>query len=112
MSRSYKKKLRLHVCYGNNTEYYRSRRRRNRRSNNNLLRTVIANFTLDEVDDNLMLVNIPKRDIWNEPTDGTSVKDVDSINKEIIDSGYDRDTINWYRKICRKLKHRNKILGI
>jgi len=112
MSKTYKKKLRIGICYGNNTEFYRERRRRNRRVNRNILRTVLSRHEGEDVDDNLQMVEIHKRDSWNEPTDGTVLMDVDTINRNIINRNFDPSYMAFVRKHYRALKGFSKILGV
>lgn len=112
MSRTYNKKIRMHVCHGKNTEFYRERRRRNRRVNRMLLNATVSQNEPSEVDENLSLEQIPKRDTWNEPTDGSWVETPETINKRIIDSNYDRAYIRFIKKRCRNLKGYHKILVV
>lgn len=71
MSKSYGKYKTQGICYGDNTEYYRDRRKHQRRVNNHRIRNVIANNNIDDFDDNYQELTIPKKDSWDEPTDGT-----------------------------------------
>jgi hypothetical protein len=111
MSKSYKKKIRLHIAYGNNTEFYRSRRRRERRVNKNTLREAVNQYDFDDMDD-VQFLEIPKRNDWEEPTDGSYVVDHNIINREIIDRNYDKNYLSWIKKSCRNLKWFNKILNV
>lgn len=112
MSKSYHKKIRMHIAYGNNTDYYRSRRRRNRRANRITLRTTVTKNEVQDVDDVLVLKEIPKRDTWNEPTDGSWVETAETINQKIIDRNYDRGYMQFIKKQCRGLKWRKRIFGM
>lgn len=71
MSKSYGNYKTQGICYGDNTEYYRERRKHQRRVNNHRIRNVIANSNIDEFDDNYEEFSIPKKNHWEEPTDGT-----------------------------------------
>lgn len=113
MSKSYKKKVRLHVAYGNNTEFYRSRRRRERRVNKNTLKTAINLFNFDKENlDEVQFEQIPKRDTWREPTDGSYVVDHEIINRRLIDGDYGNSDLSWIKKSCRNLKWFKKIFNI
>jgi len=113
MSKSYKKKVRLHVAYGNNTEFYRSRRRRERRVNKNVLKSVVNVFDVDTEDlDRVQFEQIPKRDTWREPTDGSYVVDHEIINRRLIDGDYSNSDLSWIKKSCRGLKWFKKIIGM
>ena len=71
MSKSYGNYKTQGICYGDNTEYYRERRKHQRRVNNHRIRNVIDNSNIDEFDDNYEEFLIPKKNDWEEPTDGT-----------------------------------------
>ena len=71
MSKSYAKYKTLGVCTGSNTEYYRMRNRLRRRKNNHSIKNIMANFKNEEFDDIFLEFKIPKKDSWDEPTDGT-----------------------------------------
>ena len=86
MSKSYAKNIKLGICTGSNTEFYRDRRKHQRRVNSNRIKNVLANNEIEEFDDKYIPYNIPKRDDWEEPTDGTvilspkDVKELDGYN--------------------------------
>lgn len=73
MSKSYAKKIKLGICSGSNTEFYRDRRKHQRHINSNRIKNVLANNEADEFDDKYIPYNIPKNDDWEEPTDGTFI---------------------------------------
>ena len=86
MSKSYAKNIKVGICTGSNTEFYRDRRKHQRRVNSNRIKNVLANNEIEEFDDKYIPYNIPKRDDWEEPTDGTvilspkDVKELDGYN--------------------------------
>jgi hypothetical protein len=83
MSKSYGNYKTVGICTGSNTEFYKERRKHQRRVNKNRIRNVIANNEADDFDDKFIPYNIPKKDDWEEPTDGTiMVKAKDLENKE------------------------------
>lgn len=71
MSKSYGKYKTCGVCWGNNTPYYKDRRRKIRMKNNQRLRTMMAHHNPEDYDDVFEPYIIPKKDSWDEPTDGT-----------------------------------------
>jgi len=75
MSRSRKKNASGGMCRGCNTEYYRDRNRSTRAKNRNMLRTMLANMSVEQIADVIYhftnRMNVGKFDAWNEPTDGT-----------------------------------------
>lgn len=87
MSKSYGKYKTVGFCTGSNTEYYRYRARHQRRVNNHQIRNVIANNEIEEFDDEFIEYTLPKKDHWEEPTDGSykvypdEVKNYHSIRK-------------------------------
>lgn len=99
MSKSFGKYLRLGFCYGSNTEYYRKRRKHQRHVNKQRIRNIIANNNIDEFDEKYIPYNIPKRNDWDEPTDGTyklTGKDIKRKEKE------------WFKKFAYVNKN-NKV---
>ena len=70
MSRSYKKAVKCGICTGSNTEFYHSMNRKVRNKNNQMLRNLMANYDIEEIDD-MIVTYKPIHDDWNEPTDGT-----------------------------------------
>lgn len=71
MSRTYRKALRVGICYGNNTPFYKARRRHIRNINSQLMKNMMAHMSPDELNDNIYNIVLPKKDDWMEPTDGT-----------------------------------------
>lgn len=71
MSKSYAKYKTCGIAYGNNTPWYEERRRRIRRINNHRIRNILANRNLEDFDDYFSPFILPKKDGWDEPTDGT-----------------------------------------
>lgn len=59
------------MCTGSNTEFYRDRRHAQRARDRNNLRALLAHYHIDEVSDLWLDDKIPKRDTWEEPTDGS-----------------------------------------
>lgn len=113
MSRSYKKKLRVGIAGGTNTEFYRSRTRKFRRSNNAHLKKVFRTVIPEEIDENLCFKKYSKKDSWLEPTDGSHLID-DNYIKQHYDKGelsHDSYIKKYAAKLRRQLKsiHINKI---
>jgi hypothetical protein len=71
MSKSYGKYKTCGICYGNNTPYYKDRRRKVRMKNKQRLENMIAHYNPEDYDDVFEPYSIPKKDSWDEPTDGT-----------------------------------------
>lgn len=71
MSKSYGRYINLGICWGSNTEFYRDRRKQVRRKNRHIIRNLLHNFTADLFDDLFTDFRLPRKDTWNEPTDGT-----------------------------------------
>lgn len=72
MARTYRKVVKCGICTGSNTEYYKARRRKARNMNNHMLRNLMANHSIDEVNDLILTISLP-HDSWDEPTDGTFI---------------------------------------
>lgn len=71
MSRTYRKNLRVGICTGSNTEYYRERRRLQRRKLNQELHTLSSHYTVEAMEEDVVNnPKIPKVNEWLEPTDG------------------------------------------
>lgn len=82
MSKSYGKYKTTGFCDGSNTEYYRERRKHQRRVNKHRLRNTIANNDIEDFDDRYQDLKLPKKNDWDEPTDGTykmTVKDLEEL---------------------------------
>lgn len=71
MGRTYRKNVRIGTATGRNTEYYRSRNHVQRHVNNSHLRELINQYDTEEIDENISFMNLPKRNTWDEPTDGS-----------------------------------------
>lgn len=71
MSKSYGKYKTCGICYGNNTPYYKDRRRKVRMKNKQRLENMVAHYNPEDYDDVFEPYIIPKKDSWDEPTDGT-----------------------------------------
>ena len=100
MSKSFGKHVTLGICYGSNTEYYRSRRKHQRHVNRQRMRNIIANNNIDEFDEKYEPYNIPKKNHWDEPTDGTYKMSGKEIKKE---------QRTWIRKYGLYVTKNNKI---
>lgn len=71
MSRTTRKNIKIGICTGTNTEYYRDRTRKMRRKYAANLRNLISKFAIDVAEELIMNPKFPRRDDWDEPTDGT-----------------------------------------
>lgn len=71
MSKSYSKYKRVGICTGSNTNYYRDRRRLFRTRDKQIIRNILAHYDVDKFDDLYTPENIPFKNDWDEPTDGT-----------------------------------------
>lgn len=79
MSRTYRKILRLGICTGSNTEYYRAKRRTFRRRARQQLHIKLEDFVHPE--------KLAKyKDSWNEPTDGTWLADAKDVKNNFSNS--------------------------
>ena len=112
MSRSYKKVIKQGFCTGSNTEYYRARKRMVRNKNRHMLRNLLANKDIEEIDDVITVVKIP-RNAWDEPTDGTYLifkEDKDFyVNDSYFGNLHDGTSLNfWNRKIGKYLKKKHR----
>ncbi len=85
MSRS-KRKPKIGIAYGSNTEFYRDRNRNTRTKNRRILRKALMEGNEDELEFVSNKRN-PSYDNWNEPTDGSYLLDKDDP---------------LYEKLCRK----------
>ncbi len=70
MSKTYRKNVRVGICTGSNTEFYRERRRKYRRMIRNEIRKLINSGTEEDIE-NASFKKLLKHDSWEEPTDGT-----------------------------------------
>ena len=71
MGKSYSKYKTMGVCYGSNIEYYRDRVHYIRNKNKHRMRNILANQNIEDFDDMFIDFRLPKKDDWDEPTDGT-----------------------------------------
>ena len=108
MSRTYRKYLRLGVCCGSNTEWYRERRREQRTKNKHILRK-LRKMPIESFTNECEFINYPKRDSWNEPTDGTWLVYKSTIRqwKQNIESDDEYDAW-WGNKMYKKCAHQMK----
>ena len=101
MSKTKRKAIRVGICNGSNTSFYRNRRKRQRHINAQKLRAATNSLIIDEDIDDVIYLHIPKRDDWREPTDGSYL-----IEKEDLPD-YERNrhiSKRHYEKLCNKLK--------
>ncbi len=70
MSKTYRKNVRVGICTGSNTEFYRERRRTHRRKVKNKLKKLQNSGTKEDME-NVQLEKLIKRNSWEELTDGT-----------------------------------------
>lgn len=105
MSRTYRKYIRCFTCYGDNREYYLLRRRQRRRRENHEIRTLLANYGSEGIDELWKGADMVFEDQWNEPTDGHW-----AINKQYLKTS---DRIHGYndwshKHFDRYLKPKNR----
>ena len=86
MSKSYSKIKKFGICTGSNTEYYHDKRRSIRVKEKQVIRNTLAHHDISEFDEVYTPLNLPFKDDWNEPTDGTFIMDAKSIDKDAIKS--------------------------
>lgn len=108
MSRSYNKIMRVGICTGSNTEYYRKRNRAKRM----LMRRGLAKIRkmdINDFADTYMDPKMPKKNTWDEPTDGVWYITKDTINywKRMKETGNDFDK-SWASKMIRRYKNKLK----
>lgn len=80
MSKTYRKNVRVGICGGTNTDFYKDRRRFVRHKNKSMLKELLSTHTLQDIADAIFTFRIPKKDTWEEPTDGCVVYNKDNIN--------------------------------
>lgn len=88
MSRTYKKNIRCFICYGDNREFYYHRRRKRKNAHRMQLRSLVAHYDANEIDDVWKEPNLPVEDQWAEPTDGHWVINKTRIKKMENKYGY------------------------
>ena len=89
MGKSYSKVKKIGICVGNNTKFYKERRRSIRTKERQVLRDTLAHVDVSDFDDAYTPLNIPFKDDWNEPTDGTI---------ELTAKDYKKKTYTFHRK--------------
>ena len=82
MSKSYSKIKRIGICTGDNSEFYRERRRSIRTKERQTLKDTLAHTDISDFDDVYTPLNIPLKDDWSEPTDGTITMTGKSIQND------------------------------
>lgn len=95
MSKTKRKAIRVGICNGSNTSFYRDRRKRQRRINAQKLRAASNSLIIDEDIDDVMYLKIPKKDDWREPTDGSILIEKEDLerygkNKYVSKRQYDK----------------------
>lgn len=102
MSKTYHKNIRIGVCSGSNTMYYRNRNRKVRRTNKSLLKSAVSQYEDDEIQENLNFIKLPKN-TWDEPTDGTHTYNKKQLNL-LLEIENDKDFMKWWKKLLRNFK--------
>ena len=112
MSRTYRKNIRIGICYGDNRSFYAARRKKRRRILRHNLRNALANYKNEDIDEHIEGDTMPKEDQWNEPTDGHY-----GINKSTLkimdrqwkgrNKRYIPDTFYFHKKYDRYLKSKH-----
>lgn len=100
MSKSYSKVKKFGICSGDNTEFYREKRRSIRAKEKQVIRDTLAHADISDFDDVYTPLNIPLKDDWTEPTDGTIPMNAKEIKKNDRD-GYNGTYITKDGKIKR-----------
>lgn len=102
MSRTYYNVIRVGVCQGNNTPYYKARRRMYRNKLKQSLNRALHNaLSYEEIDEKMCDPRIIKKDSWDEPTDGTMLIDAAEIKRAKEWSEIDSTYANWYAFLNR-----------
>lgn len=86
MSKSYSKIKKFGICTGSNTEYYRDKRRNIRAKEKQVFRDTLAHHDVSVFDEVYTPLNIPFKDTWSEPTDGTITMTARAIDRDAIKS--------------------------
>lgn len=110
MARTYRNIVKVGICNGNNTEYYKHRRQKVRNKNKHMLRNLTANYDINDIADMVITIELPKRDDWDEPTDGTFLISNHSKREYLKSHGHSHDgTIEnwWNRKYGKQLKNKH-----
>lgn len=91
MSKSFGSYKTIGVCTGSNTEFYRDRARQLRNKNRQKMRNVLANYKVEDFDDEFIEYMQSKRDDFREPTDGTFKLTDKELKKHRIKGIYSTD---------------------
>lgn len=86
MSKSYSKIKRIGICCGSNTEFYRAKRRNIRAKEKQAIRDTLTHTNISDFDNVYTPLNIPFKDTWSEPTDGTITMTARAIDRYAIKS--------------------------
>ena len=105
MSRTYRKNIRCFNCWGDNREFYQRRRRQRRHRENHEVRSLLANYGPEGLDERWKGADMVFEDQWIEPTDGHY-----TINKRYLKT---TDRIHGYNdwlheRFDRYLKPKNR----
>lgn len=111
MARTYRNVIKVGICTGSNTEYYRDRNRKARNKNNHMLRNLMANHSIEEVNDLISNVVLPHDD-WDEPTDGTYIITRNNRDFYVNNPYFGRKSAGtglnfWNRKFGKYLKNKH-----
>ena len=70
MSRTYHKNISIGLCHGDNRDYYKRRRRHFKKLFKQDFNSLLKHYAIEDVSNLVLNPKYPKRDTWNEPTDG------------------------------------------
>ena len=87
MSKSYSKVKKFGICTGDNREFYRMKRRSIRAKEKQVIRDTLAHKDISEFDETYTSLNIPMKDDWTEPTDGSFVLTAKDIDRDTLENG-------------------------
>lgn len=107
MSRTYRKAIRQGVCTGSNTEYYRARTRKLRRMNRQSLHTAITKLDIADAADVIYTFKYPRRNEWDEPTDGSYYVDKNYVDSVVNSDWYYDSFKKFFSKYYRVLKNKH-----
>lgn len=93
MGKTYRKNIRIGICEGTNTEFYRSRDRKIRRKNREICRGMVG----DEDRDLTVMNDKYIKNDWEEPTDGTFV-----INDSTLNTYEDTEYTEYINELANK----------
>ena len=96
MSRTYRKNLSFGVCYGKNTDFYRRRKRYYKHLFRHNLNNLLKHYNVEDVNDLVLNPKYPKRDTWNEPTDGRYLVNLHNLKR------YKRNQWGIYDYVVKK----------